>query len=230
MSSDAQMAGAAAEPVAGTPARRVSVDCRDAWFRLGVVACLREARFDVVAESDGGEPSPGFGSLDLVILEWPDLDPVRGLATAESSATGIVVIVTERSALSAAVSWAAGRAGTGFVMRDGLTPQSLLDCLGVVAGGGVVVPGRYASEYVTDISRPSAAAVTDIERQLLSRIQQGETNIQIATGLHLSVRSVKRMLQRLYLRLELGGRVDAAVYATRLFGDPAFAGHLETAP
>lgn len=215
-----------------TPTRRVSVDCEDAWFRLGLVACLREARFDVVAdnddpESDGPEPTPAFGSLDFVILEWSGLNAVRSLASGDSSATGMVVIVRELSALSAAVSWAAGRAGTGFLMRDGLTPESLLDCLRVVAGGGVVLPGRYARGLVSDICRATPAAVTEIERQLLCRIQQGETNVQIAAGLHLSVRSIKRMLQRLYSRLELGGRVDAAVYATRLFGDPFFDGHHE---
>lgn len=87
-----------------------------------------------------------------------------------------------------------------------------------------------ARQLTADISRPSPEALTDTERHLLSHIQQGETNIQIAQGLHLSVRSVKRMLQRLYSRLQLGGRVDAAVYATRFLDDPAHGDHVETCP
>lgn len=59
-------------------------------------------------------------------------------------------------------------------------------------------------------------AITDLTRQesiVLSLVAQGKRNAQIARDLYLSVRTVETHVYRIFQKLELSTRTEAAMYA-----------------
>ena len=68
-------------------------------------------------------------------------------------------------------------------------------------------------------SRFSAAEIAetlaDLERQILVHLASGATNREIARRVNLSERTVRRRVIRVYGKLRVSDRVDAALYAER---------------
>jgi len=62
---------------------------------------------------------------------------------------------------------------------------------------------------------PSSSPLTETEPEIPGGITRGETNRQIATRLHLSKRTIRRRIRRIYSKLGVTDRVEAAVYAGR---------------
>ena len=61
-----------------------------------------------------------------------------------------------------------------------------------------------------------AVELSDRESEVLALIAQGLTNAEIARELYLSVETVKTYVKRLYAKLEVHNRAQAAVAASNL--------------
>jgi DNA-binding NarL/FixJ family response regulator len=62
-------------------------------------------------------------------------------------------------------------------------------------------------------TRPAPAALDDAERRLLQLIAAGATTTEIAESLHVSDRTVKRLIATLLRKLRVTSRTEAAALA-----------------
>jgi DNA-binding NarL/FixJ family response regulator len=111
----------------------------------------------------------------------------------------------------------------GFILKK-LTPQHLYDTLERVAQGDVALSPLIISKILSEYQRPTnktdssdvaPQALTQREKDVLQKIIDGETNLEIANTLNITENTVKKHLQSILYKLHLNNRVQAAVYAVR---------------
>src|SRR3954451_11614614 len=116
------------------------------------------------------------------------------------------------------------RAGAVAFLPKSADPESLIGpLLAVLAGWAVVpepllgpMPGRAAPAESDGIARRLSAD----ERRLWRLIAAGSGTVEIATTLHVSERTAKRLVPQLLRRLHVGTRVEAAALAGRVGLEP----------
>ncbi len=118
----------------------------------------------------------------------------------------------------------AARQGAHGFLAKSLGPTELLRALRTVARGEKwftrQVADRMIDEYrllarrIKEEER-SENPLSDRERDVLVCVAEGLTNKEIAARLHMSVHTVKLHIQKLFRKLDLPNRTEAAVYAVR---------------
>jgi DNA-binding NarL/FixJ family response regulator len=110
----------------------------------------------------------------------------------------------------------------GFLLKD-TDPEGLPFLVRTLADGGTVLSSKVTRTvvdgYLTAGSQEPAARsldrLTDRERAVLVLIAEGLSNTDIATRMHLSTGTVKDHVSAILTKLEVGGRVQAALLAER---------------
>jgi DNA-binding NarL/FixJ family response regulator len=113
------------------------------------------------------------------------------------------------------------RAGaSGFLVKDMALEEILSAIRVVVAGDALIAPAvtRRLIERFADL--PEAAArpgrldsITGREREVLTLIGRGLSNIEIAAGLTVSIATVKTYVTRLLTKLDARDRVQLVIIA-----------------
>jgi DNA-binding NarL/FixJ family response regulator len=112
------------------------------------------------------------------------------------------------------------RAGAqGYVLKDD-PPQEIVAAIRAAAAGESPLSPRIATnllghlraEPTDDGAKPE---LTAREREVLDLLAAGRRNTQIAEDLSISVHTVKRHVSRLFAKLEVENRTQAAAEATR---------------
>ncbi|MFE7315786.1 response regulator transcription factor [Streptomyces sp. NPDC057555] len=113
--------------------------------------------------------------------------------------------------------------GVGGLLPRNLPPRELVGAVRVLAAGGTVL-GSTVSPALGDHSLdgcPSAvgqareATLTDREREVLTLLAEGQTNVEIGQALLMSPATVKGHVSSIYLKLGTNNRVQTAVMASR---------------
>lgn len=111
------------------------------------------------------------------------------------------------------------RAGArGYVLKD-TEPDTVIDALRTVAGGGVVLGPRLGPGVLTVLERapshlpPPFDGLTSRERAILACLVRGEGNAAIARRLGLSEKTVRNYLSVVFEKLSVSSRVQAALRA-----------------
>jgi two-component system NarL family response regulator len=120
--------------------------------------------------------------------------------------------------------FAAIKAGArGYVLKDS-PPEEALAAIRAVARGGGLLPPALASRVFNEFSRLSTqravdnavfAHLTDREREVLSFIGKGKRNKEIAESLFISEKTVKNHISKIFEKLEVNSRAEAALLAAR---------------
>ena len=217
---------------AGLPIRVLVVDDHT-LFRRGLIALLAaDARFAVIGEAaDAGEALRRAAELqpDIVLLDnhlpgVRGIDALAGLKAAAPQARVLMLTVSEDERDLAAALRGGAR---GYLLKtvdsDGLTAALLR-----TAGGESVVSPEMTGKLVNafqalggDAAVPAPTVDVDPihslsprEREILSHIAKGASNKEIARALDIAETTVKIHVQHILRKLNLGSRVQAAVYAT----------------
>lgn len=118
---------------------------------------------------------------------------------------------------------AARRGASGFLGKSSALPV-LADAIRTVAEGKVwlapEVVGRLVSDYAalarrTERLQSPVSQLSPRELAVLVRVARGLTNQQIASGLSMSISTVKTHLNSIFRKLDLPSRTEAAVFAVR---------------
>ena len=187
-------------------------------FRRGLRQIIETApRLSVIAEASNGEQAlralQGTG-VDIAVLDVTM--PVKdGFAVARAAreqrlAVPLVLLTMHKDEryLNAALELGV----RGYVLKDS-APTEITDCiLAVIAGQEYVSPalssfliqrGRRAGALAEQ--KPALAQLTPTERRVLKLIAAGQTSREIASALHIGVRTVEHHRNNMALKLELRG-------------------------
>jgi DNA-binding NarL/FixJ family response regulator len=111
------------------------------------------------------------------------------------------------------------RAGAlGYVLKD-TDPDTIVDALRAVAGGGIVLGPRIGPKLLTTLQRgtPERPApfdrLTQREMDILLRLAAGDSNARIARRLGVSEKTVRNQLSSVFAKLGVADRVQAALLA-----------------
>lgn len=114
------------------------------------------------------------------------------------------------------------RAGVaGYLLKD-ISAEGLVEAILKVAEGEPVIhPGvtkkvlRLLAESPREGQAGSEAALTRREKEILACVVKGESNREIAQRLYISEKTVKNHLTRIFRKIGVQDRTQAAVYALK---------------
>jgi DNA-binding NarL/FixJ family response regulator len=197
-------------------------------FRTGLRALLEEEGFDV-ADSCGGAAGIrrawGFAP-DVVVMDMhmPEMSGVEAiplmLDAAPDASILMLTIATEGTEVLDAV-----RAGaSGYLLKDAELSE-IAAGIRAAAAGHSTIAARVAGHLLLSVRANGAAApscpspggpeLSRREREVLTLVTDGCDNAEIAGRLYVSVSTVKNHVSRLFEKLGVENRVQAATFAIR---------------
>ena len=209
---------------------RVALVDDQALFRAGI-------RMLVGSQPDlefAGEAADGAEAITLARARLPDvmlmdirmpgLDGIRATAgiLAVSPATRVLMLTTFD--IDGYVYDSLREGASGYLLKD-TGPEQLADGIRTVAAGSMLLAPaltrRLIEQYVrrpraVDVGQGPLAQLTDRERDVLSTIAQGLSNLEIADRLHISESTVKTHVSSILVKLGLRDRVQAVIAAYEL--------------
>ncbi len=197
-----------------------------AVLRSGLADLLRgRGGMDVLG--DTGKPDEAVALVrqhqpDLVLLDLR-LGPIDGLSVlrtlrAEGIETPVVILTmcTAEEDLAGAL-----RAGVrGYLLKD-MEPDDVIESIQRAARGELVVAPSMALKLAQmwqqgqkgSVKRDLVDSLTEREREVLEHVARGKSNKVIAQALEISHNTVKLHVRHIMAKLDLGSRVEAAVFA-----------------
>ncbi|GAC1405361.1 MAG: hypothetical protein NVSMB64_10100 [Candidatus Velthaea sp.] len=104
-----------------------------------------------------------------------------------------------------------------YIVKD-ISPPELLRAVKTVADGESYVDPRAAGNLLRRRSQNGRADIMELserESEVLKLIAEGLANKQISARLHLSEKTVKNHVSRIFSKLNITARTQAAVHAIR---------------
>jgi two-component system, NarL family, invasion response regulator UvrY len=154
-------------------------------FELVCAAASVEALGDVIGTS-----------LDLVILDL-GLPGMGGAAAVRHLAQRDVPVLVVSAEVSRRDVIGAMEAGAAGYLTKSVEPEEIIDAARVVAAGGTYVSPTLASFLLRAHEAPTASALTEREREILTLVADGERDGDIAELLHISKKTVQSHLDRI---------------------------------
>lgn len=159
---------------------------------------------------------PDVVTMDLVMPEVDGLSAIQQLRS--SGWAGRIIALTSFGDDDRIVR--AVRAGVdGFLLKDA-PPSEILRAIRTVVGGGAYLQPEVASALVRVLQRQHAAPVgaqrlTAREVEVLRTLARGRTNGEIARELGIAEKTVKAHVSRIFAKLGVSDRTQAALRAVQ---------------
>lgn len=198
-------------------------------FREGVLAILKGAAdVEAVGEAASGQEavqqaallSPDVILMDIQMPDMNGIEATQAILKVQPSIGVIMVTMLEDGDFL----FAAMRAGArGYVLK-GADKQEMLQSIRAVADGQAIFGPAVASklsdffrEGIITSKRKGLVKVfpelTDREHEILDLIALGKNNGEIASQLHISVKTVSNHISNVFNKLEVADRAQAIVLA-----------------
>jgi DNA-binding NarL/FixJ family response regulator len=140
------------------------------------------------------------------------MEALRELAQAKLS---VYVILLTAAIQPFEVTGALQLGARGVVLKSS-PPELLLRSIRAVSEGQHWVEGEVLTDWARITRRPSGVGgLTSREIEIISAIQTGNTNREIATKLSISEETVKRHLSNIFGKLGVSSRLELALLATK---------------
>ncbi|MFC3687229.1 response regulator [Aquipuribacter hungaricus] len=175
--------------------------------RVEVVGWTSEAR---LAGSDARSKLPDLALVDLMMPEPGGLRAIAAIRRALPACRVVAMSGSDDQDLAVA----ALEAGAEAFLPKSTEPEAVVTPLLAVLDGWSVVPAALLHRLTAARGDPELVrALGGAERHLWRRLAEGRSTTQIATELHVSERSVKRMTAALLRSLRVSTRMEAATLA-----------------
>lgn len=201
-----------------------------AIFRAGLAQALATSdRISVVAQ--GGSPAdaielasrhrPDILLLDLWMQRASSVGHIRSILDVSPS-TKVVILTASEEGQDVVAAMSEGAAG--FVNKE-TSPTDLIAIIKDVQKGETYLSSQSLAGWLTtlhnaskaDADRLSVSALSEQERAVLQAIAKGSSNGEVAEHLGISTATVKYHLGRIFVKLGVRNRVEAAVFARNIF-------------
>jgi two-component system, NarL family, nitrate/nitrite response regulator NarL len=154
-------------------------------------------------------------AMDVTLPDGDGVEATRRLVRANPDVKVLVLTMAEDEDTVAR----ALRAGAlGYVLKD-TDPDTIVDALRTVAGGGIALGPQIGPKLLTTIRRspPELPApfdqLTRREMDILLRLAAGDSNARIARRLGVTEKTVRNQLSSVFAKLRVADRVQAALLA-----------------
>ena len=155
---------------------------------------------------------------DVVLMDirMPVLDGVAATAQVRAQPDAPAVIVLTAFDTDAFVLGALRAGASGFLLKHTPPPQ-LVDAIRQAAAGTMTFSPEALHRLVDAAPEPSTAAaqrvssLSERESMIAGLVAEGLTNVEIAERLYLSVPTIKTHLARIFDKLGVANRVQAAL-------------------
>jgi DNA-binding NarL/FixJ family response regulator len=183
---------------------------------IGTVEVVGEARTGKEALAEIYRLRPHLVLMDVNMPGTSGIEVTRTIATRCPDTSVIMLSMLEdRDTFLAAI-----RAGARGYLVKGASTEDIGQAIGTVRRGGVVF-GPEGSAWALDyLNKPRESSkpfpeLTDRERAVLELVADGLGNATIARRLGLSIKTVRNYLSRIFAKLQIADRTEAAVQARR---------------
>jgi DNA-binding NarL/FixJ family response regulator len=201
---------------------RIIVADDHALVRAGLQQWLSSvADFEVVGlAADGREAVEMAGERlpDVVLMDlsMPVLDGVEATRQIVTGANGVAVIALTGSDDAHLVDAALAAGAMGYLLKD-VEPEVLASSIRAVVQGGLALSPAVAVKLFKATNTPAGGvgSLTEREIEVLQLIAAGKANKQIGRALGISEKTVKGHCGRIFQRLGVSGRTEAAMWALR---------------
>jgi two-component system nitrate/nitrite response regulator NarL len=154
-------------------------------------------------------------AMDVSLPDGDGIDATRRILRARPDAMVLMLTMADDEDVVARSMEAGAR---GYLLKD-TDPETVIDALRTVAGGGVVLGPRIGPAVIRAASRqpatlpPPLDELTPRELEVLGLLAAGESNARIARQLGLSEKTVRNQLSHVFAKLGVADRVQAALLA-----------------
>jgi DNA-binding NarL/FixJ family response regulator len=192
-----------------------------ALLRAGVVALLREAGIDVVAEAEDGD-----GLLRIVGGHKPDLaivdvrlppsftdEGLRAALEARRRQPGLGVLILSQyvePVYTSELLASPGEGGVGYLLKERVGDvRAFVDAVERVAAGGTALDRSVVAELVAPHAGGGPFAdLTPREREVMELMAEGRSNAAIARALVVQPGAVEKHISSIFAKLDLPATTD----------------------
>jgi DNA-binding NarL/FixJ family response regulator len=192
-----------------------------ALLREGIVALLREAGIDVVAQAEDAE-----GLLRIVGGHKPDLaivdvrlpptftdEGLRAALEARRRQPGLAILILSQyveSVYTSELLSSPGEGGVGYLLKERVGDvRGFLDALERVAAGGTALDRAVVAELVqAREGGDTFAELTPREREVMELMAEGRTNAAIARAMVVQPGAVEKHVSSIFHKLNLPASDD----------------------
>ncbi|GAA1991469.1 response regulator transcription factor [Kitasatospora viridis] len=210
--------------MSSSPAVRVLIADDHPVFAAGLRILLQTMQgVEVVGEVDTGRAAVAAAREtrpDVIFMDV-DMPQMNGIAATQAivaQGTGAAVLMlTILDDIDTVLG--ALRAGARGYLLKGAGPEDITRALAAVRQGALIFGPQVAGLVVDHITKPVAPPsvifpeLTDRERDVLRLVADGRGNAAIASELSLSIKTVRNYLSRIFAKLQVTHRTEAAIRA-----------------
>lgn len=197
------------------PKIRVAVIDDHNVVRLGIKAVLKlSPQIAFAGECDNAANVVPFlknAAADVVLIDirMPGKNGIEALSDIRAADLPVKVIMLTTSDVEDDVAMAVKNGADGYALKD-LEPEILINAIKTVLSGGKFFPPEISRLYEQYKNSPE---ISQREKDILSYLAKGFSNIDIAKSLNVSPETVKMHLKRIYPKLNAEDRAEAVAIA-----------------
>jgi len=158
---------------------------------------------------------------DLVILDLDGYSSelINAIRTCREAAPAVRICVLSAHAAPELMQRCLSNGADGYVLKD-VSPSELIRALKIVASGAPYVDPRVAGGLLqrrfTSDRRARLTELSAREAEIVRLIAKGLSNKEIGVDLRVSEKTVKNHISRIFSKLNISARTQAAVHAIKV--------------
>ncbi|HEX5402940.1 MAG TPA: response regulator transcription factor [Pseudonocardiaceae bacterium] len=183
---------------------------------IGVLRVVGEARTGTEALTMAYQLRPQLALMDVNLPKISGIEATKTIVS-RCPCTSIIIVtmIEDRDTFLSAM-----RAGARGYLLKGASAEDIRRAIDTVRSGSLVFDPQVSNWVVEYLTKPPTYGkpfpeLTDRERTVLELVADGKGNAVIARELHLSIKTVRNYLSRIFAKLQVLDRTEAAVQARR---------------
>ena len=180
-----------------------------------------DAEFEVISDHrtpDAAALTAAKPHVIVIDLDGQPSDVAATLGTCGQAVPDSRVCVLSMQLSSEMMQRCLSNGAEAYIVKD-ISPPELLRAIKTVADGQSYVDPRVAGGLLRrrsmNAGKPDIMELSARESEVLKLIAEGLANKQISARLHLSEKTVKNHVSRIFSKLNISARTQAAVHAIR---------------